>query len=98
WIEATGEGDAVVLRAGGAWRIADAAALDAKLGALRVPPARSIRLDLAGIESLDTAGAWLVLRLKRALAARGTEVIIENLSPDLAPLLGQVEKGPGVAP
>jgi phospholipid/cholesterol/gamma-HCH transport system permease protein len=93
WIEAAGEGDAVVLRAGGEWRVAGAAALDAKLGALRLPPARQVRLDLAEIEGLDTTGAWLVLRLKRALAARGSDVTIENLSPGLAPLLGQVEKG-----
>ena len=37
WIEATGEGDAVVLRAGGAWRVADAAALDRQ--ARRAAPA-----------------------------------------------------------
>jgi phospholipid/cholesterol/gamma-HCH transport system permease protein len=93
WIEATGEGDAIVLRAGGEWRVAEAAALDAKLGALHLPPARHVRLDLAGIEALDTTGAWLVLRLKRALAARGTDLTIENLAPSLVPLLGQVEKG-----
>ncbi len=98
WIEATGEGDAVVLRAGGEWRITAAAALDAKLGALRLPPARHVRLDLGGIEALDTAGAWLLLRLKRALAARGSDVTLENVASDLAPLLGQVEKGPEPAP
>jgi phospholipid/cholesterol/gamma-HCH transport system permease protein len=98
WIEATGEGDAVVLRAGGEWRITAAAMLDAKLEALRLPPGRRVRLDLANIEALDTAGAWLVLRLKRALAARGSDVTIENLAPDLAPLLNQVEKRPAIEP
>jgi len=92
WIEAEGEGDALVLRAGGQWCIADAAALDRKLGRLSLPPSRRARIDLAAIEALDTAGAWLVLRLQRALAARGTEVRIENLSRDLEPLLRQVEK------
>jgi phospholipid/cholesterol/gamma-HCH transport system permease protein len=98
WIEATGEGDAVVLRAGGEWRITAAAALDAKLGALRLPPVRRVRLDLAGIEALDTVGAWLVLRLKRTLAARGSDVTIENLAPELVPLLGQAERGQGAPP
>jgi len=98
WIEATGEGDAVVLRAGGEWRITAAAALDAKLEALRLPPARHVRLDLAGIEALDTVGAWLVLRLKRGLTARGSDVSIENLAPELAPLLGQAERGQGAPP
>ena len=98
WIEATEEGDAVVLRAGGEWRITAAAALDAKLGALRLPPAQRVRLDLSGIETLDTAGAWLVLRLKRTLTTRGRDVTIENLAEELVPLLGQVERGPVTPP
>jgi len=97
WIEASGEGDALVLHAGGQWRITEAAALDAKLGALRLPPAGHVRLDLGAIAALDTAGAWLVLRLERALAARGCVVTIANLAPDLKPLLRQVEKGPAEA-
>jgi phospholipid/cholesterol/gamma-HCH transport system permease protein len=98
WIEAAEGEDALVLRAGGVWRIAEAAALDAKLGALRLPPTRTVRLDLGGIEALDTAGAWLVLRLERALAARGSAVTIENLAPDLGPLLRQVAKSPAATP
>jgi phospholipid/cholesterol/gamma-HCH transport system permease protein len=98
WIEAEGDGDALVLRAGGAWCIADAAALDRKLGQLALPPSRRARIDLAAIEALDTAGAWLVLRLQRALNARGTETRIENLAHDLEPLLRQVEKRHEPAP
>ena len=93
WIEAEGAGDALVLRAGGEWRIADAAALDRKCGALRLPPSRRVRIDLGAVEALDTAGAWLVLRLERALAAKGAAVSIENLAHELEPLLRQVEKG-----
>jgi len=98
WIEAAEAEGALVLRAGGQWRIAEAASLDAKLGALRLPPARHVRLDLGAIEGLDTAGAWLVLRLERALAARGSAVTIENLAPDLGPLLRQVAKSPAPSP
>src|ERR1700722_4212162 len=94
WIEAAGEGEALVLRAGGSWLIGDAAALDAKLVALHVPPASHVELDLGAIEALDTGGAWLVLRLERALEARGSAVTIANLAPDLGPLLRQVEKAP----
>jgi phospholipid/cholesterol/gamma-HCH transport system permease protein len=92
WIEAVGGADALVLRAGGEWRLADAAALDRKVSRLRLPPARQVRIDLGAIEGLDTAGAWLVLRLERALAAQGAEVTIENLAHELEPLLQQVGK------
>ena len=97
WIEAEGGGDSLVLRAHGTWRVAEAAAIDAKLASLRLPPARQIHLDLGGIEALDSAGAWLVLRLKRTLDARGSAVTIENLAADLGPLMRQVEKGGGAA-
>jgi phospholipid/cholesterol/gamma-HCH transport system permease protein len=93
WIESEDGGDQLVLRAGGEWCIAGAASLDRRFGQLRLPPARRVRIDLAAIEALDTAGAWLVLRLKRGLAAGGAEVTIENLARELKPLLHQVEKG-----
>ncbi len=98
WIEPEGDGDRLVLRAGGEWSLAGAAALDRKLGALRLPPARHVSIDLSALEALDTAGAWLVLRLERALKARGSEVRIENIARELEPLLHQVEKGPEAAP
>jgi phospholipid/cholesterol/gamma-HCH transport system permease protein len=94
WIDATAEGEMLVLRAGGDWRIDAAAALDAKLAALNLPPARAVRLDLGRIATLDTAGAWLLLRLQRALAAGGAAVTIENLAADFGPLMRQVAKGP----
>ncbi len=59
----------------------------------KLPPSGPVRIDLSAVEALDTTGAWLVLRLKRALAARGRDVEIENLAHELATLLRQVEKG-----
>jgi phospholipid/cholesterol/gamma-HCH transport system permease protein len=98
WIEAVGGADALVLRAGGEWRLADAAALDRKVSRLRLPQARQVRIDLGAIEALDTVGAWLVLRLERALAAKGAEVTIENLASELEPLLQQAGKGAAPVP
>ncbi len=98
WIEPESHGDALVLRAGGEWSLAGAAALDRRLGTLRLPPARRVSIDLGALEALDTAGAWLVLRLERALQARGSEVRIDNLARSLEPLLRQVERGPDTAP
>jgi phospholipid/cholesterol/gamma-HCH transport system permease protein len=98
WIEPESQGDTLVLRAGGEWSLAGAAALDRRLGALRLPPAPRVSIDLGALEALDTAGAWLVLRLERALQARGSEVRIDNLARTLEPLLRQVERGPDTPP
>ncbi len=98
WIEAESAGDALVLRAGGEWRLAGAAALDRRFGEQRLPPATHVRIDLAAIEALDTAGAWLLLRLERALEKKGAAVTVENLAQELEPLLRQVEKGEVPAP
>ncbi len=83
--------EAVVLRAGGSWRIASAVDLDARLRKLDVGSARDVTIDLSGIEAMDTAGAWLVVRTKRALVAQGHEVRLVELPPAFEPLLAQVD-------
>ncbi len=82
--------DALVLRAEGDWLIATAAELDRRLRALALPQGRRVMVDLAGIERLDTAGAWLVLRTEHDLAARGNTVELRNLRASFNPLFDQV--------
>src|SRR5215469_7556175 len=91
WLESGFREGAFVLRAGGAWRVQAAAELDRKLDALDPGAARSALIDLAEVESLDSAGAWLVLRTERALAGRGLSVRVENIRPEIEPLLRKVE-------
>jgi len=52
----------LVLAAAGTWLVATAAALDRRLRSLELPQGQRVSLDLAAVERLDTAGAWLVLR------------------------------------
>ncbi len=93
------EGDALVLRAGGSWLVATAAALDRALRRLDgVVAGKRLRIDLAGVERLDTVGAWLVLRTQRELEARGVATSLENVAAAFAPLLEQVAKGEPPAP
>src|SRR5690348_2469725 len=87
---AAAEPDALVLRAEGDWLLATAAELDRRLRALDLPSGRQVMLDLAGIERLDTAGAWLLKRTDNELAARGNAVALANVRASLAPLLDQV--------
>ena len=98
------EGDAFVLRAAGRWLVASASSLDAALRRIGgIAPGARLRIDLAGVERLDTAGAWLLLRTSREFAAQGVATSIENVAADFAPLLDQVAKGeppalPGARP
>jgi phospholipid/cholesterol/gamma-HCH transport system permease protein len=97
FVNAKEEGS-LVFRAAGSWLVATAAELDRDLSALDLPENRQVTLDLSGIENLDTAGAWLVLRTEHDLLARGNKVEIKNLDPGFAPLFAQVRAGGAVHP
>jgi len=94
WLEIARGDDALVLQAGGCWLVASAAGLDRSLNRLdTLAAATTVRIDLAGIEMLDTVGAWLVLRTRRRFEGRGIATSIENVPQAFAPLLDQVAKG-----
>jgi phospholipid/cholesterol/gamma-HCH transport system permease protein len=94
----TGEPGSFVLAAAGDWLVVTAGELDQRLRGLQMPSGNRIALDLAGIERLDTAGAWLLLRTEHALKARGNAVEVRNLRENLAPLFDQVRTGGMVVP
>ncbi len=52
--------------------------------------AQAVRLDMAGISGLDTAGAWLIERLRLALSKQQISVHIDNIRPSWTPLLEEV--------
>jgi len=89
-IDAAEEPGGLVLHAAGNWVIASAAELDRRLAVLPLPSGRRVTLDAAGIERLDTTGAWLLLRTERALELHGNDVALANLRPGLAPLVEQL--------
>lgn len=51
---------------------------------------RNVKVDVAGISGLDTAGAWLIERLRVALMKQQISVKIENIRPVWGPLLQEV--------
>jgi len=89
-IVAAQESGAFVLRPQGSWVVATAAELDSRLRALKLPQGGSALVDLADVDRLDTAGAWLLLRTEHALAARGNSVELSNVRASFAPLLAQL--------
>ncbi len=95
WVRTSWEDDRLIVAAGGSWVVATASELDRRLRALDPAGARSIVIDLAALDALDTAGAWLVLRTQRQLVAGGQAVAVENLEASLQPLLQQVAQADG---
>ena len=95
WFEETRDGDRLVLAAVGAWTIDAAGPLDAALRRLSADGLSAARIDLGGIEALDTAGAWLLVRTGRVLAEAGVEVTIGGAAPHHAQIFDRVvEVGP----
>jgi phospholipid/cholesterol/gamma-HCH transport system permease protein len=82
----------------GEWSVATAAELDRRLRALQLPSGRRVTFDLAGIDRLDTAGAWLLSRTEHDLTVRGNAVEIRNLPAHLEPLFEQIRAGGMVVP
>ena len=81
-LAAAAKGDHVALLAAGAWTVERAAELERLIedASRRHAGARSIDIDLTGLERLDTFSAWLIERLTRSFAKRGSAARITGLS------------------
>ena len=81
-LTATAEGQRLALAATGPWTAERAAELETIIDETvrRYENARSVDIDLAKLERLDTFGAWLIERLKRAFTRRGSTARIVGLS------------------
>ena len=97
-LDKTEDAGSLVLAAAGEWLVATAAELDRRLQALQVPAGKQVTFDLAGIDRLDTTGAWLLLRTKHVLTERGNAVEMRNLRPSFEPLIDQVRATGIIAP
>jgi phospholipid/cholesterol/gamma-HCH transport system permease protein len=88
----TVDGERVALAATGIWTAERAAEIERLVdeAADRYRSVRSVDIDLQRLERLDTFGAWLIERLKRALTARGASTRIVNLSDSDRVLIDEV--------
>jgi phospholipid/cholesterol/gamma-HCH transport system permease protein len=78
------------LRCVGAWTIGRIARLEQRLERGGWPRGAEIALDGSAVSAMDTAGAWFVRRLCRALEREGSHVSLRGLRPDHAALLEMV--------
>jgi phospholipid/cholesterol/gamma-HCH transport system permease protein len=81
--------DAITITLAGRWTIGASAALEAGARAVldQAAAARRAVLDLGSVAALDTAGAWLIDKIRRDLAAAGVEARLVGVRPEYAILL-----------
>ncbi len=81
-------GDGLRLRLAGAWTIETPGVEDQALALAEAgDSARQVILDVAGVEAMDTAGAWLIDRSRAGLADKGAKASLEGASNEHAILL-----------
>jgi phospholipid/cholesterol/gamma-HCH transport system permease protein len=76
------DGKRLALAATGSWTADRASELESTIDetARRHRTATSVVIDVAGLERIDTFGAWLIERLKRSFVARGASARVVGLS------------------
>jgi phospholipid/cholesterol/gamma-HCH transport system permease protein len=91
-LESTTDGESLRLAASGAWTAQHARALEAVIDAQtrKSDAIRGVTIDMAGIERLDTFGAWLLERLVRAWKAHGCDTNVVGLAEDYRGLVAEV--------
>jgi len=72
-LEIDGTGPVLRLYAQGPWTIATAGELEKSVAKLRPLTQSRAEIDLTGLNSLDTVGAWLLYRLERGLHQAGVK-------------------------
>jgi phospholipid/cholesterol/gamma-HCH transport system permease protein len=93
WLTGAREGDRLLIEAGGAWTLEELVRLDAARQTLLVAAeadGAAARIDLAALDALDTAGAWLLHQLERNLESLGWRVELVGLRDGHAALLAEI--------
>ena len=96
-LKSTESGEHLQLAGVGAWTAENAGVLEPLIGAearsrRRRRGIRTVTIDMAGVERLDTFGAWLLERLLRTWKERGCTTEIRGLEQRFATLLDEVSQ------
>ena len=82
----------LTISVGGDWDVSCAADLFSRLGEVSAPASMPVVFDLAKLDLMDTAGAWLLHRTAKRLRGEGHEVTYAGANAVQAGLLEQAEK------
>jgi phospholipid/cholesterol/gamma-HCH transport system permease protein len=93
-LDGTTRGERLELVAAGPWTAVHADALERLVDAVapELPPARTVVIDMAGVEELDTLGAWLLVRLMRRCADRGQDARFVSMPERYRGLLDELRQ------
>jgi len=88
------EGATLRLSASGAWTSQNATPLEREIDAAarRHAEAKSVAIDMAAVERLDTFGAWLLERLVRSFSSRGCATEVTGLKQDYRALMDELHQ------
>jgi phospholipid/cholesterol/gamma-HCH transport system permease protein len=88
------DGDRLALAAAGAWTSANAGALERQIdtAARQHNAVRQVAIDMAGVERLDTFGAWLLEKLVRSFSSRGCATEVQGLKQDYRALFDELQQ------
>jgi phospholipid/cholesterol/gamma-HCH transport system permease protein len=92
WFKAERRDEVLHFVFGGDWTLPETPRLDSKLRALNLTDIREANIDGKELDKLDSAGAWLLLRTKRALEGGGAKVRSFVIPENYGPLFGTLER------
>jgi phospholipid/cholesterol/gamma-HCH transport system permease protein len=87
WCRTSRDGRVAVLDIGGEWTLPHATRLERIVADVERSAVPAARIDLGGLQALDTLGAWLLHRLIRRLENQGGKVTIGEAAPEHRVLL-----------
>src|SRR5271163_1399765 len=91
WFRTEQNGDTFRLIVGGRWVISEARRLDPLMKTIDPNGHTRVEVDCSTLEQLDTVGAWLLLRTKRALEHRGVKVQPINVREEYHALVHTID-------
>ncbi len=71
----------------GSWTARQLGTVGQELNMLQVPAQADVHIDGAGIQALDTAGAWVLQKMIKRLHKQGTVVQMRDLQPEYCRML-----------
>jgi phospholipid/cholesterol/gamma-HCH transport system permease protein len=89
WFKLDRDGRKLAL--GGSWTIGESARLDRELKDIK-PAGGPIEIDASQVSRMDSAGAWLLLRTRRALEATGAKISSFSLPELYQPLFENLDQ------
>jgi phospholipid/cholesterol/gamma-HCH transport system permease protein len=92
WIESKHQADTLRLTLGGTWVTQSLDNRASELDATPAGGAKQVTLDIAAVEAMDTAGAWLVYKTARQFRAQGLTVELIGAGKATASLIETVAK------